>query len=74
MGHSKKSKRDKKGREIPIPPELPPQERAPWINIYNSDLAQSSLNMLSSAMYSDVLFVLEDGTRMRAHKVSCRCR
>lgn len=52
---------------IPPPPELPPNEKAPWINIPSSDFAQDWAKLVNNKSHSDVVFVLDDKT-YHAHR------
>ena len=47
---------------IPPPPELPPNEKAPWINIPSSQFAQEWAKLVNSQEHSDVLFHLDAKT------------
>ncbi|PRP82049.1 Rho GTPase-like protein [Planoprotostelium fungivorum] len=68
-GGSFHSRKSKKVKEVILPPELPPQIRAPWINIDTSKLADSSLSLLSTGKFHDVMFTCHDGVQLKAHKI-----
>lgn len=53
---------------IPPPPELPPNDKAPWINIPSSMLGQEWLKLVNSDNLSDVVFRLDTKT-FHAHKL-----
>eukprot|EP01087_Luapelamoeba_hula_P022770 TRINITY_DN8241_c0_g1_i1.p1 TRINITY_DN8241_c0_g1~~TRINITY_DN8241_c0_g1_i1.p1 ORF type:complete len:756 (+),score=147.38 TRINITY_DN8241_c0_g1_i1:39-2306(+) len=81
VGGSKKSARNaKSGRKqkevkaVPLPPELPKPEHAPWINIQTATYADDfKKNLLDSEEYADVSFVLtataERGRRLNGHRI-----
>ena len=52
---------------IPPPPELPPNEKAPWINIPSSKFAQDWAKLINSQDHSDVVFQL-DAKTFYAHR------
>lgn len=52
---------------IPPPPELPPNEKAPWINIPSSQFAQDWSKMVNNQNHSDVTFRLDTKT-YHAHR------
>ena len=56
------------GPSIPPPPELPSNEKAPWINIPTSALIEDWGKMVNSENQADVLFYLNDKT-FHAHKI-----
>ena len=74
--HSRRSK-SKKGNGdfstnvsesgIPPPPELPPNEKAPWINIPSSQFAQDWSKLVNNQTHSDVIFRL-DAKTYHSHK------
>ena len=52
---------------IPPPPELPPNEKAPWINIPSSQFAQDWSKLVNNQSHSDVTFRL-DAKTYHAHR------
>ena len=52
---------------IPPPPELPPNEKAPWINIPSSQFAQDWSKQVNNQNQSDVTFRL-DAKSYHAHR------
>ena len=53
---------------IPPPPELPVNEKAPWINIPSSNLAENWGKLVNNSKYSDVIFEL-DSKSFHAHRL-----
>ena len=56
------------GPSIPPPPELPPNEKAPWINIPTSALIEDWGKVANSQNQADVLFHLGNKT-FHAHRL-----
>ena len=56
------------GPSIPPPPELPANEKAPWINIPTSALIEDWAKLVGSENHSDVLFHL-DSKSFHAHRL-----
>ena len=52
---------------IPPPPELPPNEKAPWINISSSQFVQDWAKLVNNQNLSDVTFRL-DAKTYHAHR------
>ena len=57
---------------IPPPPELPPNEKAPWINIPSSTFAADWSKMVDNSSHSDVVFKLATKT-YHAHRYVLAC-
>ena len=53
---------------IPAPPELPVNEKAPWINIPSSNLAEDWGKLVNNPKHSDVSFELNSKT-FHAHQL-----
>ena len=75
--HLHRRSRGKSGRDtqvvsedtgIPPPPELPPNEKAPWINISTSTFATDLGKMVNRSDQADVEFII-DGSSYYVHKL-----
>ncbi|XP_060077243.1 rho-related protein racA-like [Ylistrum balloti] len=60
-------------KEIPSPPNMPPTEKAPWIDIATSRFADDWRGMLEKPIHSDVTFILGEGKPLAAHKLVMCC-
>ena len=69
--HSK-SKGTSAASEIPHPPELPPNEKSPWINVPSSNFSQDWTKLINNQIHSDIVFILDKQT-FCAHKYVLCC-
>ena len=69
--HSK-SKGADTAADIPHPPELPPNEKSPWINVPSSNFSQDWAKVINNQLHSDVVFTLDKQT-FYAHKYVLCC-
>jgi GTPase SAR1 family protein len=61
-------KKSSASKSIAVPPELPKQDRAPWINIQTAIFAEEWKKSVNRQELADVIFKVEDKT-LYAHKV-----
>ncbi|XP_071477627.1 rho-related protein racA-like [Diadema antillarum] len=58
-----------KKKVVPLPPVMPPAGLAPWIEITTSTMGEDIGRSLEDTLEADVIFHLEDGKDVSAHRV-----
>eukprot|EP01100_Stratorugosa_tubuloviscum_P012590 TRINITY_DN601_c0_g1_i2.p1 TRINITY_DN601_c0_g1~~TRINITY_DN601_c0_g1_i2.p1 ORF type:complete len:409 (-),score=153.47 TRINITY_DN601_c0_g1_i2:2-1228(-) len=70
----KKSKKSNKDEIVkPLPPQLPPAGRAPWVNVETAIIADQLKALLQNSNCYDIEFITQKGEILKAHKVILCC-
>ncbi|XP_021345146.1 rho-related protein racA-like [Mizuhopecten yessoensis] len=56
-------------KRVPLPPDMPPAGKAPWIEIETSRFAEDWMAMHESPVHADVTFVLSGQHNLDGHKI-----